>query len=391
MRSRRQEADSVLRRPAPYRAARLAGLLVVFSVLLAANPGWACRCPMDGEESVREWVGREYDRAFAVFEGEVESLETHIEPVQPNPAELTSERIISLRVLRAYKGSREERLMVHTSLSSCGFDFEIGKRYLVYALGTSIHKLSSYKCTRTALLERAASDLRFLRGEPPTEEDVLPQKELWKRLEQRRRESRGTLCGQVYRADGSLLTGANVYLLRVGKEPRDRPPAWVEASADGRYRVEMLDAGRYLLSAVDTNADGSERYIGVFGSATTLAGAQAVEVKPGAEGCGLNIVLYRQPLYHVRGRLQSSAGSPLVVQDGKSVISTARGDSFPFTQQVEVHPDGTFEFLNVPAGSFFLQARYMDRDGKVRFSVSARVAVHVNLEVLILPVPRANR
>ena len=66
-----------------------------------------------------------------------------------------------------------EELVVTTAIDhgACGYDFETGKSYLVYATAWSRDSLSTSIGTRTQLLENAQEDLAFLgKGKTPTRE-----------------------------------------------------------------------------------------------------------------------------------------------------------------------------------------------------------------------------
>lgn len=70
-------------------------------------------------------------------------------------------------VQRIYKGPTTHRISVKTGLGGgdCGYPFEIGKSYLVYAGGDV--RLETNICTRTTPLALAAADLSRL-GAPQT-------------------------------------------------------------------------------------------------------------------------------------------------------------------------------------------------------------------------------
>lgn len=102
------------------------------------------------------------ERADAVFTGKVVSIgAAHApgdEPKWPSRLEVT------FRLLGVWKGLAEgERVTVYTASQSaaCGFEFEDGKKYLVYAYDAG-GELTATLCSRTALLKRAEADLQAL-------------------------------------------------------------------------------------------------------------------------------------------------------------------------------------------------------------------------------------
>jgi hypothetical protein len=78
-----------------------------------------------------------------------------------------SRRKVTLRVDRAWKGVASQTVVVLTGQGGgdCGFPFERGESYLVYADGGSGEPLATGICGRTAALSHAAADVRAL-GEP---------------------------------------------------------------------------------------------------------------------------------------------------------------------------------------------------------------------------------
>lgn len=131
-------------------------LLVVFITLLLSScsrteeVGKHCQCA--ATESPQQAL-RSYN---AVFTGKVTS--THKINWYDYKAHF--------KVEKAWKGVDWENVTVHstTFLTSCGYVFEKGKEYLVYAyLNDGI--LYVHRCSRTKLLKDAAEDFEGL-GEP---------------------------------------------------------------------------------------------------------------------------------------------------------------------------------------------------------------------------------
>jgi len=73
-------------------------------------------------------------------------------------------RVARLSIERIWKGDEEKARDIYTAASSasCGYDFQIGEDYLIYAFEYDDGKLHTHLCTRTALVEAAGEDLRFL-------------------------------------------------------------------------------------------------------------------------------------------------------------------------------------------------------------------------------------
>jgi hypothetical protein len=97
-----------------------------------------------------------------VFEGEVESIERL--PNRQGP-QYMPERVVTFRVSAAHRGSVGTKVEVRTggSSASCGFPFEEGERYLVYA-HQGAGGLATGICSRTRRLVDAADDLAYIRS-----------------------------------------------------------------------------------------------------------------------------------------------------------------------------------------------------------------------------------
>lgn len=104
------------------------------------------------------------ESAKAVFAGTVVAIRDTTVQTQHGP---WSQRVVTLRVDRTWKGVESETVVVLTGWGGgdCGFPFERGESYLVYANGRPGELLGTGICGRTAELSRAAADLREL-GEP---------------------------------------------------------------------------------------------------------------------------------------------------------------------------------------------------------------------------------
>lgn len=82
---------------------------------------------------------------------------------------VTPRRVVRIRPLGMWKGTAAAVLEVRTGLSTadCGFPFETGETYLVFATDDE-GTLATGSCSRTALVEEAVDDLLAL-GPPPIE------------------------------------------------------------------------------------------------------------------------------------------------------------------------------------------------------------------------------
>jgi shikimate kinase len=132
------------------RKAVLALVLVVLS-LYAVDTAWACSCAPQPppQEALKQSV--------AVFTGTVAGVTTS-----------GQNRLVQIRVEKVWKGAKCGEVTVTTALddAACGYNFEVGQSYLVYATKEK-GKLSVSLCSRTSLTSQAGEDLTAL-GEPAT-------------------------------------------------------------------------------------------------------------------------------------------------------------------------------------------------------------------------------
>lgn len=112
----------------------------------------------------------------AVFEGTVTDVRA------PEGEAEHGNLVVTLRVGRRFKAAEADTVTVTTSSSSaaCGYGFEQGRTYLVYAQDGGDGQLSASLCSRTARIEDAADDLSALGGGQgpgpgPSPEDPAPQ------------------------------------------------------------------------------------------------------------------------------------------------------------------------------------------------------------------------
>jgi hypothetical protein len=135
------------------------GFLTLLAALWMAAPCETafCRCAQSPA------VAEARAEAAAVFTGTVVSVRpgrVNSGDDHPHP---THQAV--LRVHSVWKGVASDTVVVATTASMCGFWFEPGKSYLVYASPWGDAPLTTSICGRTKPLDRAGADLRAL-GEP---------------------------------------------------------------------------------------------------------------------------------------------------------------------------------------------------------------------------------
>jgi hypothetical protein len=164
--------------------AALASVVLIGLGLLVLLPDCAsaCSCALLGG-SDKERVEGALSDSSAVFSGEVVDFEKSSPPNKKKMIEGTMMTITimgggtataTVRVSEVWKGTKQETLEVSTPVSgmSCGYPFEEGQEYLVYAYGKQDLKVDL--CSETKPLSKAGADLAVLgNGEKPKDGDAL--------------------------------------------------------------------------------------------------------------------------------------------------------------------------------------------------------------------------
>jgi len=129
-------------------------LLVGWGLASGPTPAHACSCVEIPSPEIA------LQRSAAVFAGEVLSVRQK-GPNLFGGGYAEHPIRVTFRVTETWKGVEADRLTVHTSMSTCGFDFDEGRQYLVYAY-ESPQGLATGICTRTADLAKASDDMAAL-------------------------------------------------------------------------------------------------------------------------------------------------------------------------------------------------------------------------------------
>lgn len=133
--------------------------------LTSANEVFACRCQtrLNSDRSTpQQEFKREFKKAKAVFSGKVMSIDDKCrENVSGCDVRITFE------VNKSWKYIRKDIVVVMTGSpqgDNCGFFFEVGQEYLVFAFDEGGAGLETHICSRTKPIadEQAGEDLKRL-------------------------------------------------------------------------------------------------------------------------------------------------------------------------------------------------------------------------------------
>ena len=114
----------------------------------------ACSC-IQRDETLTQQVRKAKTDARAIFSGKV--LEVVRKPEN-------HEVVVKFRVDKSWKGNVSKQMTITTGADSamCGYNFEVGKSYLIYAQGSDTSSLQTNICTRTAQYAAAKADIKVL-------------------------------------------------------------------------------------------------------------------------------------------------------------------------------------------------------------------------------------
>ena len=188
------------------------------------------------------------------------------------------------------------------------------------------------------------------------------------------------IAGTVRESDGEPITGASVTLLRL--RYRAEGAEWERtenAQTDdlGQFRFTGLSPGKYfaraspsLPSADETGEDHGgkdaprEALVGAaYGGSRDLAGARPIEIGPGARVTGIDFMLPRSRIFHVRGHATTPAGTDAEVWLSSGGVNDRGGESY----RGVLKANGDFDIPGIPAGSYTLWANARKREAKQPF------------------------
>jgi hypothetical protein len=379
------------------RAYMVRALTGIVYLLITVRSASACMCmslaPPD-VKTVRDiaiWETKKGNGILAVFEGKVEKQEVQEGGLSPLSTILSispggTHRIVTFAVSRAYRGKAQGQVVLSTGLGGgdCGYDFDTGAEYLVYAYNVE-GGLYTDSCTATRPVEEAGAAIRYLRGEPPTVDDLLDEEEYGRKVLSQRT---GKVCGRVAMANGRPLAGGMVHMseerepglpLKMASDPNLSKP-------DGSFCVTGISPGRYLLTAEDYDFDRGIRWMGFYPTATSHAEATPIEVKAGDKLTGLRFAVRKQNLVRVHLRVVTSNGTPIPWQSLGVAIESVDHDSLAYHGGHELDQNGSYDPGLVPPGHYWVRSylRWGEAPGESFKWQMAKKAVDINKDTEVV-------
>ena len=352
--------------------------LLCLSFAITPGSALACSCvppPPPGPDRTVNPVVRTPGKDEIVFEGTVTNAQLKGSLFDAKPGELISADIdqdspymlVTFNVSGSYASQQGKTVDLTTGMGGgdCGYPFEVGKQYLVYAWKDQSGNLSTNICAGTGLLEDRKADLAALRGEPPVSPDrdnpVPPSTRL---------------CGHV--VNSSQASSTENSLLLIGKGNKSPVPTdGAEIANDGSFCAKNIAPGEYYLLYVGTTDD-APTSLGFYPGVTTFSDAITVILKNGQPIDNLLLEVPFQPSYSVSGSVSipsipSAQIQPkvLLVSAGQFLLSLGYG--------VGLSLDGGFLFPHVLPGKYWAIVS-VDGDDNAKW-FTTRVEVEVEKDV----------
>ena len=143
--------------------------LLLFCSFMVSNSSSvsACSCAENPDVDVA------LEQSQAVFSGKVLGI-------QAKMGKGSYGRLVHFEVMKTWKGIEDSQVMITTGLGGgdCGFDFQVGQEYLVYASESDMYgekTLVAIICSRTTEISMAQGDLQILgEGNLPQNDVEIP-------------------------------------------------------------------------------------------------------------------------------------------------------------------------------------------------------------------------
>jgi hypothetical protein len=298
-----------------------------FAVLTLVPLGdvWACQCEPSGPSCQNAF---QVDAVFAATARSIAPLPEDGPPLRPGELRIPRAVRVVFEDVVGFRGVSTPAVSVVTAGSgpACGYEFNVGERYLVYARQAKDGSgLVTGICSRTRPIAQAEDDLRFLQTLSTS------------------RHTSARLYGAVDHRERDPATGEwravpvpNVLVAARGVQ--GAIDAWTDAH--GRYELR-LPAGSYEITAFPPPAF----------SARGLQ--RTVELRDN-RGCFVADFELRLDL-RVSGTVRQAAGEPAVDVVVEMMPAEDVGNTgYTRTQRARTDGSGRFEFSELPPGRYVL-------------------------------------
>ena len=329
-------------------------LIVSAAVMLvlssAAAFGCKCAAPPPELRTRRELAEWRAKGVGAIFVGRVASAELKSAWLKASvsdfvPAmldDIVPVMLVTFDVMHSYRGVEGQRVDVETGLGGgdCGFSFEVGREYLVFADRDESGRLSTGICSDTAPVEKSAANLAYLRGEP------VP---AGKPAEEGSKTGGPRLCVRIVQKS-SENDDERVFLSKVAnKSPF--PTDEAEPQGGGLFCADDLDPGKYrlLFAKIPDDSPTSFTY---YPGVTKLSEAASIDIRAGQSVPDLTFTIPSQPTFSVSGTVSVAAGARLP-QKASVILTSAEQPFSPLIYLHDIASSGSFVFPKVLAGKYW--------------------------------------
>ncbi len=357
---------------------------VILGLTLSPAPVFGCTCAAPPEVKTASELAA-WTRADAVFEGKVESVELRWRLKEAQIGDVISTTatdldrdgplvLVSLEVLHSYRGEQWKHTWITTGLGGgdCGFDFEVGKQYLVYAFKDEAGELSTNICTRTTRLENGGGNSALVRGlrvAPAVSEKASSITTL--------------LCGRVVPTDAAGSIDSQVLLFRIGRKS-PVPDSEGGPDKDGSFCVTDVKPGKYHLLFVNRIEESLTSFV-YFPGVTDVSEASTIDIIPGHTPSDLLFNIPAQTRFSVSGTV-SNSDSPQLPAAVKVMLMSTIQPLLAYT--ADAATTGSFVFNQVLPGEYWAIVTVDARVESKWSTRKARVEVvgdipHLSLELIV--------
>src|SRR6202000_1556667 len=240
---------------------------------------------------------------------------------------------VTFSAVHTYRGETGKEVSVKTGLGmgDCGFDFQKGNRYLVFAHKEDTGDLTTSICTGTSLLKDAGNSLRLLGVKPAEADDSQEEID----------DSNHRICGRISGASRENIDAGQVMAWRVEDDDialfRSQE---TDIKPDGQYCLDELPPGKYIVAAMQDLEVPDRRRIAYYPGVLTHAGAPPVPISAESKSVRADFSLQPQHLYNVRGYLRGASTNESI----KILLMSKNLNKLTVIDPAELESNGSFQF-----------------------------------------------
>jgi hypothetical protein len=263
-----------------------------------STPSFSCSCGGLPGKNRWEVAKRWAESGGTIFEGRVIAVKLHMKVLEANegdwipagfePSYTDDSRpytSATIEVTRSYSRDLGKTVEVRSGLGGgdCGFQFEVGEDYIVFAGGNSSVLWTSI-CSATARVSDNTTELRYLRGQQPTSDDLEP---FWAYRNSNKpvpphtppRRPTGSICGEI---KGIRPGDPGFMQFQSATGTLGFPRTWdARLDENGHFCSEPLKPGRYI-AFYEKSIDGLDVATRTYFPGTTVRKqAQEINVQDG--------------------------------------------------------------------------------------------------------------